>query len=132
MCCSSKQLRLEASVAAHMAPLVEKLIPEQLEIQGNVFIHKPVMISCRKPRLSEPGRRMRCNSIVCVGGRELLFHTESRDGCQSPELWSQGLFKLFFSLLASMENADFKPTLCRELLLSQCTPRDSTCEMRWN
>lgn len=44
-----------------------------------------------------------------------------------------GPYLIFFcSLSASIENTDFKPTLCLELLLSQCIPRDSTNEMRWN
>lgn len=38
-------------------------------------------------------------------------------------------YLIFFSLSASIENTDFKASLCLELLLSQCIPRDSTSEM---
>lgn len=115
-----------------MALLVDKLIPEQFGISGNVFIHKPVMISSPESPFY-PSLVVGCiirALTVWVG--DSCFSMLRAEMVASVLSFGAGPYLIFFPLLASIENTSFKPTLCFDLLLSQCIPRDSTSEMRWN
>lgn len=88
-----------------------------------MFIHKPVMISSRKPLTGCIVRTL----TVWVG--DSCFSTLRAEMVASLLGFGARHYLIFFSLSASIENTDFKASLCLELLLSQCIPRDSTSEM---